>query len=56
VKAAEIFEGSFNSKLFREQLCYFEGIDYREEVEYLIPNPPPDDEIRTFLIERAIED
>ncbi len=55
-KASEIFEGNFNSKLFREQLCYFEGIDYRETVEYLIPDPPSDDEVKRFLIEKAIED
>lgn len=54
-KASLIFEGNFNSKLFREQLCYFEGIDYRESVEYLIPDPPSDDEVKKFLIERAIE-
>ena len=51
-----IFHGLFNSKLFREQLCYFEGINYDEAVEYTIPNPPTDEEIRAFLIEKAIED
>jgi hypothetical protein len=55
-KAEEIFEWNYNSKLFREQLCYFEGIDYREEVEYLIENPPTDEEIKRFLIEKAISD
>ncbi len=45
-KATEIFTGNFNSKLFREQLCYFEGIDYREEVEYLISHPPSDEEVK----------
>lgn len=33
-RAAEIFGNSFNSKLFREQLCYFDDIDYSEQVEY----------------------
>lgn len=55
-KTLEIFEGNFNTKLFREQLCYFEGINYDEEVEYLIPNPPSDAEVKRFLIEKAIED
>ncbi len=55
-KTSEIFEGNFNSKLFREQLCYFEHINYDEEVEYLIPHPPTDEEIKKFLIEKAIED
>jgi hypothetical protein len=54
-KTAEIFQGNFNSKLFHEQLCYFEGIDYREEVEYLISDSPSDEEVKRFLIEKAIE-
>ena len=33
-RAAEIFGNSFNAKLFREQLCYFDDIDYSEKVEY----------------------
>ncbi len=56
MKAREIFGWNFNTKLFREQLCYFDTIDYSEEVEYLIPNPPTDEEIKKFLIEKAIED
>jgi hypothetical protein len=55
-KALEIFEGNFNTKLFREQLCYFDYINYDEAVEYLISNPPSDDEVKRFLIEKAIED
>jgi len=34
-KAKDIFAGGFNERLFREQLCYFEGIDFSEDVEYL---------------------
>lgn len=30
-----LFGGNFNEKLFRSQLSYFEGIDYREKVEFL---------------------
>ncbi len=33
-KAREIFEGEFNEKTFREQLVYFEDIDYSEEIIY----------------------
>ena len=55
-KASDIFQWNFNSKLFREQLCYFEHINYDEVVEYLIPDPPTDAQVRAFLIERAIED
>lgn len=30
-----IFEWWYNEKLLREQLCYYEDIDYTEEVEYM---------------------
>ncbi|OGZ68873.1 MAG: hypothetical protein A3D44_04290 [Candidatus Staskawiczbacteria bacterium RIFCSPHIGHO2_02_FULL_42_22] len=33
-KAKEIFGNEFNEKLFRSQLSYFEGINYKEEVVY----------------------
>lgn len=33
--AEKIFEWWYNEKLLREQLCYFEDIDYTEEIEYL---------------------
>lgn len=56
MKASEIFAGNFNTRLFREQLCYFDYINYDEVVEYLIVDPPTDDEVRRFLIEKAIED
>ena len=55
MKAIEIFKGNFNTKLFREQICYFDYINYDEVVEYLIPHPPTDEEVKAFLIERAIE-
>ncbi len=47
-KAKEIFLSHFNSKLFREQLCYFEDIDHSETVEY-IDYAPQDREIKEFL-------
>lgn len=33
-KAKEIFGGGFNERLFREQLCYFDDMDFSEAVEY----------------------
>lgn len=48
-KAKEIFGEMFSEKLFKMQLGYFNGIDYQEEVTYLIQNPPTDDEIKEFL-------
>lgn len=55
-QATAIFHGGFNESLFREQLAYHEDMDYTEAVEYLIPNPPTDEEIKAFLIDRALED
>jgi hypothetical protein len=53
-KAKELFNHFFNDKLFREQLAYFEDIDYSEEVEY-INKEIPKEEIKSFLIDTAIE-
>ena len=41
--------------MFRSQLCYFDDIDYTEAVDWLIPNPPTDDEIRKALTEIAVQ-
>jgi hypothetical protein len=50
-RAIEIYGDLFSDKLFRSQLSYFEDIDHTEEVEYIISNPPTEDEIKHFLIE-----
>ncbi len=34
--AEKIFEGAFNEKLFREQLAYFDDVDFSEEIEYVL--------------------
>lgn len=47
--ATGIFGELYSEKMFRAQMCYFEDVDYTEEVDYLIPNPPPDEEIRAGL-------
>jgi len=52
-KAKDIFSSHFNSKLFREQLCYFEDIDYSETIEY-IDRAPDDKEIKEFLEAKAV--
>jgi hypothetical protein len=39
-KAEELFKCEFIPKQFVAQLGYFKGINYEEEVTYLIPNPP----------------
>lgn len=47
--ATGIFGELYSEKMFRAQMCYFEDVDYTEVVDYLIPNPPPDEEIRAGL-------
>jgi len=51
-KAGELFANAFSAKLLRQQLAYFEDIDYSEKVIYL-DEKPDDDEIRKFLISQA---
>ncbi len=53
-RAKDIFGDEFIAKQFRAQLGFFGQMDYSEPVEYLIPNPPSDEEIRNFLIEESI--
>ena len=53
-KAAELFGELFSEKLFRAQLSYFDDVDYTEQVEYLIPEPPAEDEIKSGLTELSI--
>jgi Nucleotidyl transferase AbiEii toxin, Type IV TA system len=48
-KAKEIFKDEFIEKQFIAQLGYFKGINYDEEVTFLIPNPPSEDEVKVFL-------
>jgi hypothetical protein len=47
-KPKEIFSSHFNSRLFREQLCYFDDMDYSEAIEYM-DYAPDDREIKEFL-------
>lgn len=49
--ATAIFGDLFSEKIFRAQLCFFEDVDYTEEVDYLIPTPPTEEEIRNSLTE-----
>jgi len=53
-RASELFHDTFNSKLFRQQLVYFEDIDYSEAVSYVLVDPG-EKVIREFLTETAIE-
>ena len=49
-----LFTGQFSEKLFREQLAFHKDIDYSEPIEYL-GTPIPENEIREFLVEKAID-
>ncbi|MBR4199588.1 MAG: nucleotidyl transferase AbiEii/AbiGii toxin family protein [Bacteroidales bacterium] len=51
--ATEIFGELYSEKMFRTQMCYFEDVDYSEEVEYLIPDPPSVQLVKNELINLA---
>ena len=53
-KASLIFGQLFSPKQFRSQLSYFADINYSEPVEYLV-SAPSEDEIKQFLIDKAVE-
>ena len=55
VKSVELFGELFSEKLFRAQLSYFADVDYTEKVEYLVDDPPTDDEIKAVLTHIALE-
>ena len=54
--ATQLFGELYSEKLFRSQLCYFEDIDYTEAVDYIIPNPPTEEQIKQYLTEIAIRE
>ena len=53
-RACEIFGELFSEKLFRAQLSYFDDVDYAEDVEYLVEDPPSNDEIKRFLTQESL--
>ncbi len=53
-KAKEILNDEFIEKQFIAQLGYFAGINHEEEVIFLIPNPPTEDEIKKFLTDISL--
>lgn len=52
-RAKEYFPGQITEKLLRNQLVFHKDIDYSEEVDYVIDNPPSEKMIKEFLIEVA---
>ncbi len=53
-QSRKIFGGEFNEKLFREQLGYFDDIDYTEEVTYMPGHEVPDETVKQFLQSESI--
>jgi len=51
-RAKDLFKGFFNEKLFRQQLCYFEDVDYSEPIQFA-GEEILEEEIREFLIDSA---
>lgn len=52
-KAKELFGSEFNTKLFKQQLIFFDDIDYREEVFYLPSFTVSEEVVKSFLVEVA---
>jgi hypothetical protein len=52
-RAKHYFPNQITEKLFRNQLVFHKDIDYNEEVDYVIDNPPSEKVIKEFLIEIA---
>lgn len=53
-KAVELFKGRFNAKLFREQLSFYDDVNYEEKVFYMPDFERSDEEIKAFLTKVAI--
>ncbi len=54
-KSREIFGNMFNEKLFRSQLAYFDGINYKEAVEFLPGFEVSDEIVKKRLTEFSID-
>ena len=53
-KTKEIFAGEFNERMFRNQLSYFEGINYQEPIIYKKGFETSDEIIKKALIEFSL--
>lgn len=52
-RAKKYFPNQLTEKLLRNQLAFHKDIDYQEEVDYVIDNPPSEKLIKEYLIEVA---
>lgn len=53
--AYNLFGDLFSEKMFRAQLCFFEDIDYTEEVDWLIPEPLTNEVIQMALTDFSLQ-
>lgn len=54
VEAEELFAGEFNGKLFRQQLSYFDDINYSESVVFKQGFEVPDEKIKRAITEYSL--
>lgn len=54
-KATELFTGEFNERIFRNQLAYFDDINYAELVEFLPGFEVADEIIKQKLVDFSLE-
>lgn len=52
--ARNLFGDHFNERLFREQLSYFEDVNYKEHITYKPGFEVSDDEVKKFLQEASV--
>jgi predicted nucleotidyltransferase component of viral defense system len=56
VQVAQVMFGTeFNQKLFRAQLCYFDDIDYSEQVQFVEGHEVDNDEVQAFLTKIGVQ-
>ena len=53
-KAKKLFQNEFNEKIIREQISYFDDIDYHQEVIYKEGFEVSDETIKKFLVEASL--
>jgi len=51
-QANHVFGSYYNEKLFREQICYFQDVDYSESIDF-VSKVVHEDEIKRFLTDVA---
>jgi hypothetical protein len=53
-KAKELFAGEFNERIFRNQLAYFDDINYAEQVDFMPGFEVDDETVKKQLIEFSL--